>query len=205
MVIAIRIRTPGLPSDLPDSGIGGFFDLLNISGIGEVDAKNVSNGEIFSIANSSPRAWYYVVNWSWVFELTSPIPSSISTFAGNPERRYMGVFTFRQANNVSDNVQLNYQNQQGYGGCYDYGFGGRSRLGLGDWEGGTGGIFSFVGRPTPDTASGNFGSGGGNFIRVADTLSWLLFPGIQGNLRISYFAALQAAITAPNTLVKSPL
>lgn len=190
MPVTYIARYEGLPAGSPSSQFAGYTAITGVSG---TRGDNIYSNVIADIgANINATGWSYAysVVWSARYNITSAIPRSISAFAGNPERRYVGVATVGTLQSNYETIQLNYLNQ----GLRRYQFMIANTLGQRQFladipiQAVTSPnrlVTPYYNPPTAFAGPSNFPA-----FDYADVLRTFLFPGLVANIFIGWVATL---------------
>jgi hypothetical protein len=111
MAVVYIARRPGLPLTSPPSQISGNLGVANIAPNANIDVWSLVNADIVPIAQPTGFDFFYSVRWAIRTFVTSSVPSTISAFFGNPERRYVGQLTFGTLTSNLENEQIHFLDQ----------------------------------------------------------------------------------------------
>lgn len=188
MAIYAVSRDLGVPVSTAFSNIiGGFADII-MSASGGFDFYADTRANILGANSAIASDWSYSVSWRLNLRVESAIPSTISAFPSNPERRYLGGLTFFGGQGIDRYEQINFSNQNVPGGLFFVAKNRNQALdGASEDYGGAGSVTTLAGLGTGRTSSGqtSFSSG---LERFTHGCNWLFFPGIVIRAKMLYRA-----------------
>lgn len=111
MPVSYIARPPGWPTSNPPVQIAGRFILPTIQQIGELDIWASVNADINPIVSPFAFQYFYSVEWAIRSRLNAPLPTNLSAYFGNPERRYIGQMTFGTLSSNRENVIIQFESQ----------------------------------------------------------------------------------------------